>query len=125
MFDCRPSFFDHLIAERDALPDRSPEPLIGKLWRREHFEVVDVANLLAGVDIDPNGCHWSLFSFRFPQCVSLRDGLNTRSTFRFSARIIPMRAIMVGPLSSTTRSRASTAACHSSRSCSALGSLWI
>jgi len=26
---------------------------------------------------------------------------------------MPMRAIMVGPLSSTTRSRASTAACHS------------
>src|SRR5258705_13642823 len=29
---------------------------------------------------------------------------------------------MLAPLSSTTRSRASTAACHSSRSCSAFGS---
>jgi hypothetical protein len=31
--------------------------------------------------------HWSLFNFRFPQCVSLRSGLNTRSTLRLSARI--------------------------------------
>jgi hypothetical protein len=42
---------------------------------------------------------------------------------RFNARMTPMRAIMVGPLSSTTRSRASTAACHSSSCCSAFGSL--
>jgi hypothetical protein len=35
----------------------------------------------------------------------------------------PMRAIMAGPLSSTTRSNASTAACHSSSSCSALALL--
>lgn len=51
----------------------------------------------------------SRFSLRFPQCVSLRDGSNTRSTCRLSARRTPMRAIMVGPISSTTRSRASTA----------------
>jgi hypothetical protein len=41
--------------------------------------VLGVADLLAGVDVDPNG-HWSLFSLRLPQCVSLRSGLNTRST---------------------------------------------
>src|SRR6266850_1080026 len=64
----------------------------------------------------------SLLSFRFPQCVSLRSGLNTLSTWRFNALMTPMRAIMVGPLSSTTRSRASTAACHSSSCCSAFGS---
>ena len=40
------------------------EPLIGKLWRREYLEVVDVANLLVGIDIDPNRCHWSLLSVR-------------------------------------------------------------
>jgi hypothetical protein len=34
----------------------------------------------------------------------------------------PMRAIMVGALRSTTSSIASTAVCHSARSCSALGS---
>jgi hypothetical protein len=28
--------------------------------------------------------HWSLFSFRFPQCVSLRSGLNSRTTCRFA-----------------------------------------
>jgi hypothetical protein len=69
--------------------------------------------------------HSSRFSLRRPQCVSLRDGLNSRWTCRFSALRMPMRAIMVGPLSSTTRSRASTADCHSSSSCSALGSFWI
>jgi hypothetical protein len=54
---------------------------------------------------------------RFPQSLSLRSVLNTRSTWRFKARMTTMRAIMIGPLSSTTRSRASTAACHSSRFC--------
>jgi hypothetical protein len=34
----------------------------------------------------------SLFSFRFPQCVSLRDESNSRSTCRLSARSMPMRA---------------------------------
>ncbi len=69
--------------------------------------------------------HSSLFSFRFPHRRFLRDELNTRSTFRLSALSTPMRAIMVGPLSSTTRSRASTAAYHSSRSCSALESFMM
>ena len=53
----------------------------------------------------------------------LRDGLNSRTRPRFNALSIPMRAIMVGPLSSTTISRASTAACHLSSSCSALALL--
>jgi hypothetical protein len=30
--------------------------------------------------------HWSRFNLRLPQCVSLRSGLNTRSTCRFNAR---------------------------------------
>jgi hypothetical protein len=41
--------------------------------------------------------HWSLLSFRFPQFVSLRSELNTRSTFRFSARSTPTRAYISGP----------------------------
>jgi hypothetical protein len=32
----------------------------------------------------------SRFKFRFPQCMSLRSGLNTRSTRRFSALSMPM-----------------------------------
>ena len=55
------------------------EPGFRGVGIREHLEVISVADLLAGVDIDENG-HWSLFSFRLPQCVSLRSGLNTRST---------------------------------------------
>ena len=34
----------------------------------------------------------SLFNFRFPQCLSLRDESNTRSTCRFNALMTPMRA---------------------------------
>jgi hypothetical protein len=53
------------------------------------------------------------------QCVSLRSGLNSRTAPQFNAVMTPMRAIMVG------RSRASTAACHSSSCCLAFGSFWI
>ncbi len=52
----------------------------------------------------------SLFNFRFPQRVSLRDGSNVRSTFRFSALNIPMRACISGPRSSAAIKRASVAA---------------
>jgi hypothetical protein len=44
-----------------------------------------------------NRALWFLFNFRFPQCASLRDGSNTRSTWRFSACITPICAIIVGP----------------------------
>jgi hypothetical protein len=39
--------------------------------------MIAVSDLLAGVDVDKNS-HWSLFSFRFPQCVFLRSGLKTK-----------------------------------------------
>jgi hypothetical protein len=45
----------------------------------ENLDVLGIANLLACVDVDKNG-HWSLFSFRLPQWVSLRSGLNIRTT---------------------------------------------
>jgi hypothetical protein len=38
-------------------------------------------------------------SFRFPQCVSLRDESNSRTTWRLSARIMPMRACIKGSAS--------------------------
>jgi hypothetical protein len=38
----------------------------------------------------------SRLSFRFPQCASLRSGLNTRSTWRFRARMTPMRKSQPG-----------------------------
>ena len=37
--------------------------------------------------------HSSLFSFRLPQCISLRSGLNSRTTLRCSAFMTPIRAI--------------------------------
>jgi hypothetical protein len=87
--------------------------------------MVGVADLLARGDVDED-CHfWSLLSFRRPQSVSLRDESNVRSTCRFKTLMTPMRAIMVGPLCSTTRNIASTAACQSASCCSAFGSFWI
>jgi hypothetical protein len=78
------------------------------------------------VHLDPvravvNVHHWSRLSVRFPQCFSLRDGLNTRSTFLFKALMTPMRASIVGPPRATSIS-ASIAVCHSSASCSTFGS---
>jgi hypothetical protein len=53
---------------------------------------------------------------------SFPSGLNTRSRWRFKARMIPMRANIVGPPDVATRIKASIAACHSWASCSTLES---
>jgi len=97
------------------------EPSFSGVRIGEYLEVVGVANLLAGIDVDQHR-HWSLFSFRLPQWVSLRSGLNTRSTRRFNAFMTAIRAIIVGPLRATSIS-ASIAACHSGKSDSFFGSL--
>src|SRR6266851_4137864 len=73
-----------------------------------------VANTISGVDIDPNGRHWSLFSFHFPQCESLRL-VNVRSAFRFKARSTPMRACIMKSRPSAAPIRQPIAVCHSSR----------
>jgi hypothetical protein len=52
---------------------------------------------------------------------SLRS-VNVRSKFRFNAFMTPMRANIAGPSFSATSNSACMAACHSSASCSALGS---
>ena len=72
----------NLILEGYALRVVLLEPCFRGVGIREDLDVLGVANLLAGVDVDKNS-HWSLFSLRLPQCVSLRSGLNTRSTPRF------------------------------------------
>src|SRR5712664_3769484 len=123
MWSERTSFFNHLILKRDNFGIVLLAPFVRGDRIGKNLEIIGVASMVFGIDVNPNGRHWSLLSFRFPQCVSLRDELNSRTRCRFNARSMPMRAIMVGPLSSTTRSRSSTAACHSSRSCSALGKL--
>ncbi len=43
------------------------EPFFRGLFVDEDLEVVDIADFLAGVDVDEDGFHRSLFSFRFPQ----------------------------------------------------------
>ena len=59
----------------------------------------------------------------FRGCLSLRDALNTRSTCRLITLITPIRAHNGGPPCSATSNSASIAACRSSASCSAMGSL--
>src|SRR3981189_987927 len=107
-----------LMIEHDAkIPEINPSAARFALDEMLGFVLVGVSVL--GNIFSAGDLHSSLFNLCFPHCVSLRDA------FRFRALMMPIHAIMVGPLSSTTRSRASTAACHSSRSCSALGSFWI
>ena len=67
--------------------------------------------------------HRSRASLRRPQCVSFRDGSNTRSTWRFNALRTPMRANIGGPSCSATSNNGCIAACHSSASYPAFGSL--
>ena len=77
--------FDHIIFKCYAFRVIFLEPAVRGNLIGKDLEVVGISNLFVGVDIDPNGCHRSLFSLRFPQCVSLRSGLNVRSTSRFNA----------------------------------------
>jgi hypothetical protein len=43
------------------------------------------------VNVLPKGL-FARFNFRFPQCVSLRSGLNARASLRWIARSVAMRA---------------------------------
>ncbi len=116
--------FQNVILERNALRVVFLEPSIGSDLARKDLQVNAVANLLAGVDVNPD-CHWSLLSFLRPQCGSFRAGLNSRMWWRFNARMMPIFANITGPPSVATRIKASIAACHSGVMCSAFGSLAI
>jgi hypothetical protein len=59
-----------------------------------------------------------------PMCV-LAIGIEHAIDVRFSARMTPIRANIVGPPSVATRIKASIAACHSGAVCSDFGSLVI
>jgi hypothetical protein len=96
--------------KRVAIYIRVSTPLIGKVRVCKHLEMVTVADLFACIDVNPDRFHWSLLSFRFPQCLSLRVESNFRSTFRFNARMTPIRANIVGPPNSATSIRLSIAA---------------
>src|SRR6267378_4934405 len=74
MWSVRASFFDHLVTERDAFRIVLLEPLLGKLWRREYLEVVDVANLLVRIDVNPNGRHSPLLGFNHANAFDLPRG---------------------------------------------------
>jgi hypothetical protein len=93
MFECRA--FGIVLVEPFVRGNR-----IGK-----QLETIGVTGTVSGIDVNPNRRHSSPLSFGLPQCVSLRDVSNTRSTSRFNALMMPRRTIIVGPLSSTTKSK--------------------
>jgi hypothetical protein len=113
--------FDHIVFKTDAFRVVLLEPAVRSFFVHKNFEMAGIANTVCGVDIDPNSCHRSLFSLRFPQCLSFRDRSNTCSTCRFNALMTPMRANIGGPPFSATSNSASMAAWHSEVSCSAFG----
>jgi hypothetical protein len=62
--------------------------------------MIGVANMVFGVDVDPNGCHWSLLSFRRPQCFSFDESYSGIGFAPCRASIIPTCACINGPRSS-------------------------
>ena len=66
----------NLILERHAFRVVFLELCLRGVRISEHFQVVAVANVLARVDIDPDG-HWSLFSLR-----SARKNFGSRNAIR-------------------------------------------
>jgi hypothetical protein len=57
----------NLVLEGDAFLVVFHEPSFRGIFARKDLEMVDVADILAGVVIDQHGFHWSRFSLRFPQ----------------------------------------------------------
>src|SRR5450631_1691848 len=55
--------FNHRILECHALRVALRKPCFGSVDVSKPLEMVGVADLLAGVDVDED-CHWSLLSFR-------------------------------------------------------------
>jgi hypothetical protein len=81
----RSASLQDLILECHAFGVIFLEPCFCDVQSRKHFEMIGVTDLLVRVDVDKD-CHfWSLFSFRFPQCVSLRDESNSRRSRNASA----------------------------------------
>lgn len=71
----------------------------------EDLEVVNVTDVLAGVDVDPDG-HSSLLSFRFPQWWGLGEISNSLTRWRLIASTRPIRAKIIGVTATrSTRSR--------------------
>ena len=58
--------FQDLILKGHAFGIVFLQPFFCGVLAREDLKVIDVANLLARIDVNPNG-HWSLFSFLLPQ----------------------------------------------------------
>jgi hypothetical protein len=82
--------FENLIFEGNVFGIVFLKPFCRGVGGGEHLEVLGIANLLAGVDVDKDG-HRSLFSLRLPQWCPLLS-VNSRGLSAFSARTIPIRA---------------------------------
>jgi len=58
--------FDHSVFKRYAFRVIFLEPSVRSFFVRKNLEMAGVANMVSGVDIDPNGRHWSLFTCASP-----------------------------------------------------------
>jgi hypothetical protein len=100
---CRSDFLDTGAQPRSpfhgraGLPAKAPSRVMDIAADHQHALWRLSCPFPAQIKRVPAVHHISLFNFRFPQCLSLRDGSNTRSTWRFNARMTPIRANMVGP----------------------------
>jgi hypothetical protein len=70
---------EHMPRDLAKIPQVKPRAAAGPFHQMIGFGFGGIVSVAAGVG------HPSGFSFRFPQCVSLRSRLNSRTTWRFSA----------------------------------------
>jgi hypothetical protein len=121
---CKPAdilkgLVQNLVFERHAFRIVFGEPPISGLRAGKDLEVILVADLLAGVDINPDRFHWITLYF----LVRFRRGVGAGSDFpAFTALRTAISANINGPRSSTAAISISTARSHSGLSCSAFGS---
>ena len=57
------------------------EPSVRSFFVRKNFEMAGVANMVSGIDVNPNGRHWSLF-FRRPRCFPRATDRHSRHPAR-------------------------------------------
>jgi hypothetical protein len=82
--------FDHIVFKRYAFGVIFLEPSARSFFVHKNFELAGIANTVSGVDIDPNGRHWSSLACAGPNACLCDQDLNVRSTWRFKPRNTPM-----------------------------------
>jgi hypothetical protein len=116
-----PSLYNHLF-ERDALRVIFGDPPISRVLAGEDLRMIDVADLLAGININPGSLYLTILYF----LEALRRGSDAGSGFpAFTALRTAISANINGPRSSTAAISISTASSHSGLSFFVFGSDWV